>query len=698
MATLQKLRNRMGVLVAVVIGMALLAFILGDFLKSGSQVLNKKKYEIGEIDGKSISYVDFETRVQNSVENYKRNSNNNSPDESTLISIRNQVWNSYLNELVMEDEFSTLGLMCSADELFDMVQGNNIHPQMEGLNIFKNQNTGEFDRALVIQFLKNMESDPQAKQAWLEFETSMMNDRVYTKYQNLIAKGLYVTRPMIENRFVETNRLYNLTYVSERYMAVADSLIQVSEADIKAYYNKHKEDFKQEPSVDLAYVAFDILPSENDRKLVEEWINSEMAEFERIPNTQQYVSLNGDTGFDATYYRPSELEENLQSWAEEAEIGSMYGPYLVDEVWKLAKVADIKQLPDSVRASHILIRPDENNSIVAAQATADSLINLLNNGADFAALAKEFGTDATTDTGGDLDWFKVGQMVPEFDQAAFFGEKGDLTTVTTQYGVHVLKITDQGPKTRKLQVGILDRAITYGQETYQKAYSEASRFAATYNNGDKFENGILEENLTKRVANGLRESDRVISGLENPRSLIIWAFESDAGDLSQIYEFGDRFVVAKITQKREEGIAPLDQVYGEVESKVINERKGQYLVDKFNEIGTADLEKLAEALSVGVRTIDNVAFGSFSIPGVGVEPKVSAAFTVLQPNQISDPIIGINGVYVLKMESVVEPTTQMDYATSKAQMTQEYVSRAGYQAFQALEKSSKVVDRRNKFY
>ena len=688
----------MGVLVAVVIGMALLAFILGDFLKSGSQVLNKKKYEVGEIDGKSISYVEFETRVQNSVENYKNNSRNNSPDESTLVSIRNQVWNSYLNELIMEDEFSSLGLMCSPEELFDMVQGSNIHPQMRSLATFQNEITGEFDRAMVIQFLKNMQTNPQAKQAWLEFEGSMISDRVYTKYQNLIGKGLYVTRPMIENKFIETNRLYNLTYVSERYMAVADSLIDVSDADIKAFYNENKEDFKQEASVDLAYVTFDIIPSDQDKKQVEEWINNEMEEFNRIPNTKQYINLNSDTGFDEIYHLPSELEESLKAWGEEAEIGSMYGPYLVDNVWKLAKVADMKMIPDSVRASHILILPDANNRFDAAQATADSLVDLINNGADFAELAKEYGTDATAETGGDLDWFRYEGMIPEFSKPAFFGEKGDLTTVTTQHGIHVLQITNQGPKSRKLQVGVLDREITYGQETYQRAYSEASRFAATYNNGEKFEEGVLEENLTKRVANGLREEARAISGLETPRQMIIWAFEAEVNELSKIYEFGDRFVIAKISESRKEGIAPLDQVYGEVESKVINNSKGDYLVEKFKGIGTSDLDALASALSVSVKTIDNVAFGSFSIPGIGVEPKISAAFTTLKTNELSEPIVGASGVYVLKMVSIVEPSTQMDYAASKTTMTQEYTSRAGYQAFQALEKSAKVVDKRNKFY
>lgn len=699
MATLQKLRNRMGVLVAVVIGLSLLAFILGDFLRSGSQVLNKKRFEIAEIDGKSISYIDFQTRVENSVENYKRNSGNNSPDEATLASIRNQVWNNYLNELIMEDEFEALGLQCSSEELFDMVQGNNIHPQMRSLDIFINQNTGEFDRALVIQFLKNMENDPRALAAWLEFENSLMNDRVYTKYQNLIAKGLYVTRPMVEDNYAMAQKTYDLSYVSERFVMVADSLVSVTETDVRNYYNANKEDFDQEASVDLAYVAFDIFPSEADRQKVKDWIFSEVPEFTRIPNTEQYINLNGDSGFDAGYYLPGELEDSLRVWAETAEKGDVYGPYLVEETWKLAKVTDVRMLPDSVRASHILIRPDETTGrIDAAQATADSLVELINNGADFAALAAEFGTDATAQTGGDLEWFLPGQMVPEFDEAAFFGEKGDLSTVTTQYGVHVLKITDQGAKTRKLQVGVLDRAITYGQDTYQRTYSEASRFAATYNNGEKFEEGIIEENLTKRVANSLREEDRVISGLESPRQMIIWAFEAEKGDLSEIYEFGDRFVIAKVTEKRLEGIAPLEQVYGEVESIVLNQKKGDYLVQRFSEAKAATIEQTAETLGTEVRTVNNASFSAFSIPGIGVEPKVSAALTVLQPGQMTDPIKGSNGVYILRMDQVNEPDQPLNFAESKNRLAQELRSRAGLQAFDALQDAAEVVDRRNKFY
>ncbi|MDD3812494.1 MAG: SurA N-terminal domain-containing protein, partial [Bacteroidales bacterium] len=182
MATLQTLRNRAGVLMAVVIGLSLLAFILGDFLNSGASFLQRNQMEIGEINGKSINYFDFQARVEQSVESYKQNSGMTSLDEGTYASIRNQVWNNYMNEMLFEDEYKSLGLGCSSDELFDMVQGQNIHPQILQAPVFQNQVTGMFDRSLVIQFLKNMELEPtgQQKALWVEYEKELVKDRIFT--------------------------------------------------------------------------------------------------------------------------------------------------------------------------------------------------------------------------------------------------------------------------------------------------------------------------------------------------------------------------------------------------------------------------------------------------------------------------------------------------------------------------------------
>ena len=701
MATLEKLRNRLGVLVAAVIGLALLAFILGDLFRSGSNLVGKRQNEIAEINGKSISYIDFAAQLDVAVENYKRNANIIDVDESTYQTIRNQVWSSLLNEHIMQKEFESLGIDCSSEELFDMVQGTNIHPQIMAAQIFQNEMTGQFDPALVIQFLKNMQNDQTGRTqiAWIEFENELIDNRIYTKYQNLISKGLYVTNKKVDREYLESNRKYNFEYISKRYTTVNDSLVNVTEADVAKYYSAHQEEYKQEASRDISYITFDVVASDKDRQNVEDWINEQILEFERIETAEQYIRLNADSGFDPLYYYPSELEPELQEWADTAQLKSVFGPYLVGETWKLARITDIQEIPDSVRASHIVIPPDANNSLVPAVATIDSLKALVENGADFAALAQEFGTDATKDKGGDLEWFKQGAMVQPFSDSCFFGEKGDVIKLTTQFGVHLVKITDQSPKTKKYQVGILDRKIEPGQETYQDYYSQASKFASTYDNGEKFEEGITEMNLTRRVANNLAEGDRVISGLESPRPLIRWAFEAKKGELSDILEFGNRYVIARLDEVREEGIAPLDQVYGEVESAVRNEKKADYLVKEFGNMDkTKSLEELGTQYKIQVKSAENANFTSMSIPGIGVEPAVSAALAVVPEGQISDPIKGKNGIYIIRTKAVENPEQATDVLATRTRLQQSLSSRAGYQAFQALEKKAKIVDKRNKFY
>ncbi len=701
MATLEKLRNRLGILVAAVIGLALLAFILGDFLSSGSSLFSKGQNEIAEINGKSISYQDFAVRLEIAVENYKRNAETNDVDESTYQTIRNQVWSNLLNQYVMQEEFASLGISCSSEEFFDMVQGTNIHPQIKSAGIFQNKMTGEFDPALVIRFLKNMQADQtgQTQAAWRDFEKELIDNRIYTKYQNLISKGLFVTSSEVDQEYIESNRKYRFDYISKRYFAVNDSLVRIEEKEVQEYFSEHQDEFKQDASRDISYVTFDVVASDQDRQNVETWIQDQAIEFKRIETAKQYIRLNSDSGFDPQYYKPGELEENLQQWVDSAKVGSVFGPYLVGDIWKLARITDIKELPDSVRASHIVIPPDQNNSLVPALATIDSLKTLVENGADFAALAKEFGTDATKDKGGDLDWFKHEEMIPEFSDSCFFGHKGDIISLTSRFGVHLVKITDQGPASKKLQIGILDRRIEPGQVTYQAFYTAASKFASTYNNGERFEEGITEMNLTRRIANNLSEEDRVISGLESPRELIRWTYKAKKGDLSEIFEFGNRYVVARLDEVREAGTATLDQVYGEVENSVRTQKKADYLLEMFSSVdNTKGLEDIGVELKETIKNVELASFNASSIPGIGIEPAISAVLSSIPEGQVSDPIIGKNGVYLIRTTAIINPEQAIDVVATRTRLQQSLSSRASYQAFQALEKNAKVIDKRNKFY
>jgi peptidyl-prolyl cis-trans isomerase D len=702
MATLQTLRNKAGVLLAVVIGLSLLAFILGDFLNSGSGFLQRKSTEVAEINGKSIGYQDFQTKVETGIENYKQSSGVTNLDEQAYASIRNQVWASYMNEFVYTDEYNKLGVACSPEELFDMVYGKNIHPQIQQAQIFQNKQTGGFDRNLVMQFLKSLDKDPTGRQrtAWINYEGELQRDRVYTKYQTLISKGMYVTKKMIDAEVLESNRKFNLSFVPIRYATTADSLVKVTDADVQKYYNENKEKFKQEASRDLAYVVWDIVPSQEDKDEVAKWINEQKTEFERIENAPQYMAATAESKFNEVYLGEKEIPEIIRGWALVAEKGMVYGPYQEGETWKLARVTDIKELPDSVKANHILIRPVNNTDFDAAQKTADSIKGLIERGQDFTVLAAKYGTDGTKDMGGDVGWFTQEKMIPEFSKACFVANKGDLLTVKSTYGVHVVKIVEQSARSKKVQIAILDRTITASDKTYQNIYNIASKFAATYGNGTKFEEGITKENMNKRLATNLREADATISGLDNPRELIRWAFEAKKGALSDLKEYGPRFVLAKLTEIREKGTAPMDQVRTQIENSVRNEKKAELLIAQANkELQTSNsLEAIAPKFYSNVTSAANAYFTSFSITGMGMEPQVSAAMTTLPLNQVSKPIKGTNGIYLIQVTDIFEPAADADRKTSQERLAQSYTSRASYEVLAALEKNAKVVDRRNKFY
>ncbi|MFA6481628.1 MAG: SurA N-terminal domain-containing protein [Bacteroidales bacterium] len=702
MATLQTLRNKAGVLLAVIIGLSLLAFILGDFLNSGSGFMTRKRTEIAEINGKSINYQEYSTRVEQGVENYKQSSGISAVDEQTYASIRNQVWNGYMNEFVYSDEYNKLGLACTPDELFDMVQGKNIHPQIQQAQIFQNKQTGGFDRNLVMQFLKSLDQDPtgRQRQAWVNYEKELMKDRVYTKYQTLITKGMYVTRKMVDAEFVESNKKFDFNFVPLRYATTPDSLIKISESEVQKYYNEHLEKFQQDASRDLEYVVWDILPSQEDKDVVVRWINEQKPEFERIENAAQYVAATGESPFSEVYYGNLDLPETIKAWALAADKGMVFGPYQEGMTWKLARITDVKELPDSVKASHILIRPVNDTDFDAAQKTADSIKGLIDRGQDFGALATQFGTDGTKDKGGDLGWFTMDKMIPEFSKACFFATKNEVLTVRTSYGVHVIKVTEQAGKSKKVQLAILDRTITASDKTVQDIYNVASKFASMYDNGTKFENGIVKENMNKRLATNLREGDAAITGLDNPRELVRWAFEAKKGDLSELKEYGPRFVLAKLSEVREAGTAPLAQVRTQVENSVRNARKADYLAAQAEEFlkSSNTLDALAAKFNSNVSPTAGAYFTSYTINGMGMEPQVSAALTFAPLNQVSKPIKGTSGVYVIQVTNITEPDLAANRNESRTRLEQSYTSRAGYEIFAALEKTAKVVDKRNKFY
>lgn len=708
MATLQKIRDKFGIIVAGLIGLSLLAFILGDLFGRGSGLtlgLNKR-FEVANIAGHSVNVQDYEKRINDLTEIYKL-SGNNTIDEETTKNIRSQVWEDLVRETILAPEFRKLGLDVSSDEMYDLIQGDNPHPFVKQL--FSDPATGILNRSALIRFLQNMDSDPTGQQRtyWLFMEKQIYNERRITKYLNLIRQGLFITDFQAKNAHLEENRKADLRFVMQGFDNVPDSAVTVTRSDLEKYYKKHINGYEREASRSIEYVTFDVKPSAEDEQEAEKWIYGIKDEFANATDMKQFINLNSDVPYTDKHYAFGDLEDTLNAIFFDAPVGTVVGPWRDGDTWKIARLDDIVYLPDSVHARHILISPNQNRSTEQARAIADSLKALIDGGVNFALLAMQNSDDqGSAQLGGDLGWFKEGVMVKPFSDACFNGKKGDITIVETKFGFHIIEILDQSPRVKKLVVGILQRHVEPSSTTYQNIYSVASKFAGTNNTYDKFIETVETKGPDKRIASNIGISDENIPGLDNARPFIRAIYQTKKGEIvldannQAVFEIGDRFVVAYVTEVKEKGKAPLDEVLADVQLNVLREKKAGVLIEKMSAMyaDAGSLDNLAAELGVRVQEAQEVTFNTFAVPAAGIEPAINAAAFALDKNEVSKPLKGLNGVYIVEVSSLSVPEEITDIETDRSKLLTAYQTRTNFEAYEALRKAADIKDERYKFY
>ncbi len=684
-------------LLLLIIGGAMLAFILGDLLNSGGFLLNGSPTEVGEIAGNTIDGRAFEAKVQESIENYKTQTGQSTIDNATTDQLREQTWQQMVRDFVLGEELDATGVRVSAEELYDLVQGNNPHPQV--LQAFTNPETGQFDQAQVISFLKRMETDEDLKKRWIAFEKDIAKLRRNEKYNNLVKKGLYVTKAEAEGDYLAKNQSSAIKYVLKRYASVADSTVEVSDSDIKKYYNTHKSKYEQKASRDVEFVIFQVNPSNEDFEKVKNWADRLKPEFAATENDTLLVNRESDVRFNARWLAKGELGGNIDSLMFSAEKGYVEGPYLEGKTYRLAKLVGVKMSPDSVTARHILIKPETYGSVEKAKTTADSLKEVISNGGDFATLAKQLSEDPGSGAqGGDLGWFKEGQMVPSFNNACFDGDKGDLVVVESQFGYHIIEVVDQKGNTEKRAVTFIDRAVEPSTKTFQVVYGSADEFARSITSLASFDQEIANRGLNKRIASSLKENDKTIAGLENPRELIRWAYKAEKEDVSEVFELGNTFVVAALTAVREEGFTALDEIKEELEAGAIKEKKAAKFMEEFEAARAGDIQTIADNMNLPLELKDNILFSAAAVSGLGREPALLGTVGGMETGDISKPIKGGQGVYVVYLESRADAPAQADYRTNASILNSSLSSRVDYEVFEALKEKADIVDNRAKFF
>ena len=706
MAALQTIRDRGGVLVGIVIGLALIAFIVGDALSSGSNMFNSERNQIGEIADESVSIIDYQNKLNQQEELLKAMNGLSALNETQSTALRENIWQQMIMEKLFGAEYEEIGLTVSSDELYDILLGDNMNPTIR--NLFADPNTGVVDKERARMIVKQiLESQDQfQKSYWLNMEQEVKNSRLMNKYNTLLSKGSFMTDEQARQAAEANSTQTDISYIVKNYSTIADSSINISNNEIQAYYDENKARFQQEESRKIVYVNFDIEPSGEDFSETEKSVKELVEEFAASEEPLEFVNLSSDKKADHSYYKKDEItNDSLANFLFENKNG-VFGPYMENNSYKISRVASSRMLPDSVRARHILIAP-QNNDYMHAKAIADSLANMLRHGSNFEELARNNSVDENSAVnGGDLGWFSQNMMVQPFSDTVFFAKKNDIKVVLTQYGAHVVQVTDMAKSSEKIQIATIEKEITASGKTTNLIYNEARNFATGISDAESFNKKVDETGATKRIAT-VGKNEKTIAGMKNAREMVRQIYMAEetglvkTTDESIIFTNGDKYTVAVLTQINEEGTATLNSVASTIKQILIQKKKAEILKKELASYmsGSESLLSIAQKANLEVKEANEISFNSFQIPGAGIEPRVIAASTMTQKGKISQPIAGNQGVFVVMVNNRTQtPVTEDMIKQIKASIYQTNFYRANYQAIQEVIKNGKVIDQRYKFY
>ncbi|MCP4550650.1 MAG: hypothetical protein GY834_01120 [Bacteroidetes bacterium] len=703
MAVIGKIRKHSGLLV-IVIGVALAAFVLGDLSKTQT----KQKNYIGEVNGEKISYQEYNNRYNQSLEYEKQRLGKQTLTASESFNVRQTTWNQLLYDIIMGEEFAKVGLAVTSDELFELVQGSNPHRFI--VQYFANPNTGEFDASLVLNMLQNLDQmDPASIQQWLQIEQSIKADQLTQKFSNLVKSGFYTPYDFAQLEHQMQTQKTTVRLMSKQYSSIADSLITVSDSEIKDYYNDHIDDFQQlEELRDIDYVMFEVKPSLLDRIDATNEINEIYEEFKTTDDIITFVNSVSDNRYDSTFFKKGELPVQIDEPLFNAAVGTYVDAFLDNDVYYVARLMDAQVRPDSMKATHILIGymgaqfagPEIIRTKEEAEILADSIYDVVRrNKGKINELARTISDDPTAlDNDGNTGWFPDMAMVGPFNNAILNNSINDVVITETSFGYHIIQVTGKKNYSRKIRVAIINRSIEASGQTFQDVYTEASKFAAINTTPELFENAIIEAGLNKRSVPGLRLMSNYIAGIEYPRSIIRWAFEdeSEEGSISPIFDFEGKYIVAIVTNTAEKGDLPYDEVSELASRFLMNEKKFEYIQNLIG--GATDVDQAALKLGLTIEEFKlNLAFPNIEL--YGREPTVVGEAFALSQGANSSLIKGNSGAFMMSVVDILPASEVMDLEIYKNQLQLIFESRlARNLIYLSLEETSDIEDNRYLFY
>lgn len=697
MSVIQSIRDRGTWIIFVIIAIALIAFILQDGAGRGGATAFSNTSVITTVNGVNIERGDFEEKLKMQESMY-------GAQGATREQLMGNVWNMEVESVVLNQEFKKLGLVVSPKELNDILFGENSPLRQE----FTDPKTGEFrvddaKRAFAqIKKSKNVEQIKMINKGYIEptIQNSLRN-----KYQNMLVQAVYIPKWMVEKQEADNNAIASMSYVYYPYVAIADSLTKVSDAEINYYVKKHAKEFqKTEETRSISYISFNAAPSSTDSADAYNKVKDLKNDFAAAKDEAAYL---GKVGTDLPYYNSYFGAARMQMAAKDSitslPIGGTYGPYIDGASYVIAKMVGTKQWPDSVTVRHILIatmNPQSGQQVrmdSTAKSLVDSIAAAIKSGADFAALVTKYSDDAgSKEKGGVYDYFPQGQMVLPFNDFVFDNSVGAKSVVKTDYGYHYVEILGQKQRKPAYKVAYLSKPIVASNETVNEANTAAAQFVASSKNLKDFNANAIKLNKPVFPASEIKANDFNIGTMAATRGLVRWVYEKGVGDVSEPTEVGDQYIVAAITSVNKAGIMGAAEARPLVEGIVRNEKKAKIIID--TKMKGSSLEEISKSTSSPILRADSLSFAASFISGVGSEPKVvGAAFNKVLQGKVSEPIAGGTGVFAVKGETIAAKASTSLPETIKQGLIQ--TRKMGtYRSIEALRKSAVIKDYRAKFY
>ncbi len=702
MALIGTIRKNSWILI-LSLALALGGFVVMDMVRQGKRAAGSD-FTMGSVNGEKIDWHDFQRAERILYPNASED----------VYGQRNYLWNYMVEEKLLKEQAEVLGFNVGEEELDELQYGARLSPIVQ--RNFRDPNTGQINRQSLEQIKANLGTgklQPQMEEFWKFQKEEIIKDRLQSKLTGLLKKSIYMPTWMATQLQAEQGSSIDFLYVMVPLDKVADSEVQLTDDDYKAWMKENQALVKRDDEFrTVDFVVFNVVPTPEDSASVKEKITERIAPFKTTDNDSAFVENNYGQ-LDETYFTKEDLSPAIADTVFDLPNGTVYGPYIDGTEYRVLKVLDKKVLPDSVQSRHILIQAKTAADVTAATAKIDSIKNLIETGAGrFDSLAMRLSQDGSAAKGGDLGWSAIGRMVKPFNDVLFYkAEPGKLYKVVTQFGVHLVEVTGRKFIENKqgVKLAYLIEPIVPSEPTQASIYDDALEFSGQNRTVAEMK-AAVEKNpaLSIETAQGLTANDFQFSNLGSgatSRDIIRWAFDKETKVnmvAPEVYIYDEpklfyhaRYVVPALKTIIKPGIFPLETVKETFQQQVLTKKKAEILAAK---ITNPDLASVAQQFGVEIDTFNNVNFNMSYLQGLGNEAALIGKVTSLQQGQSAGPIKGINGVYVVQVLHRTEASISTDIISYRNQLAM--TARQGMESrlIEAVRSTAKIKDNRFKFF